>query len=171
MLKKLFKKPTAWAVVLFVIAITWGLLAEAATPPKHQMTLGLAYGIVNTQDMVTQRIGYVRNDKWYVRAERFGGDGYQESWAGSFGRQVVFRKGKTFEPIMTLGVSFFDRPLTQSNGYQPVADDITFQLGITVRFKGLVGLNIDDHNSTAGRSDPNKGIDRAGLDFYWKFDE
>lgn len=169
MLKSLFKKPTAWAVIAFVALMTWGLSAEAREVPKHQATLGVAFGFINTSGLVTQRIGYVHNDKWYTGVEKFGGDEYRESWAFHAGRQVVFRRGKQIEPIFKLGVSAFDRPLTEKNGYQPVAGDIMFQLAITVRFRGILGVNVDDHNSTAGRTDPNKGIDRAGVDYYWRF--
>jgi hypothetical protein len=158
------------AIVLFVFAFTFGLLAvmPKAEASEHQINFGLGYGYANTSDLISQRMGYVYGDRWYVMAERFGGPGYSDSWGGFAGRQVIFRQGKRYEPVLRFGVGYFDEPIEKS-GRQVVSDEWVFQLAVSIRFRGVIGFSIADHNSTSGRSDRNKGIDRAALDYYLSF--
>ena len=155
---EMLKKPTVWAVIVFVIIFTWALAAGAATP--HTFTVGLGKGVLNGNEWTQQQIGYEYNRKWYAQAARLGGDSVlPTTYRYTMGRLVNARLDKRVSPYARLGIAYFaDSPSAL------VDDHWTFDLGIVVTAWHVIRLEWR-HNSTAGRSSPNTGIDLVELSF------
>jgi len=161
---KLFKKPQVLLILLFIGLFFWALNAEAE---EKAFELGLAAGFYHSEQHITQRIGFNYADKWIAQYERHGGNGYDISNSISAQRQVVFRQGRKLEPYLRLGVSYFDVPVRDLDADEVrylVHERLTFSLGAGVRLSKVMSLGFE-HNSTAGRSDPNRGLDRFYLQF------
>ena len=157
----MLKKPQVWLIVAFIALMVWGLAAQAA----NGFESALSYGVVNTKNHITQRISYMHGDKWVVQYERHGGNGYEDTNSYSLQRQIVWRSEKKAQPYLRYGISYFDDPIRRlRSGEDSVLVDerLTYSLGLGLRFWGVMNMGIE-HNSTAGRSDPNKGVDRVYL--------
>lgn len=165
---KLSKIPrAAWLVIAFVVVFALGLLNEArAAEPRHDIVIGLGYGVINADGAITQRLGYMYDRRWYARAERFGGPRYDDdpTWVYSLGRRVSWRRERAVAPFMEFGVAKYEEPLTREDGYAPVTAEWTYTLGVGVSLWGIIDAGLA-HNSTAGRSSNNDGIDRVYLSF------
>ena len=158
-------------IVLFVALFAWGLSSNAAADErKKALTVGLGYGYAATKDLISQRIGYLHDDRWFVRYERLGGPGLDHDDFNSIalGRRVMWREDKRIEPFLEFGAAYFDEPPTRS-GKPVVSERLTYSMSIGARFFDVIEFVFADHNSTAGRSERNKGIDRVALTFILKF--
>jgi hypothetical protein len=161
---KLFSKWTAILVLLFVILFTWALMVEA------DVTLGLGFGASSSGGVVTQRLGYLHDDKWWARYERMGGDDWNTANTYAAGRRVFVGERRA-RPFMELGATYSDSQL-QRDGKRPnVSDNWTFRLGagVSYRLSDVARIEVGiDHDSTAGRSLRNRGVDRVYLQYQWR---
>lgn len=148
-------KYTAVIVAIFVAVFLWGRSADAA-----ELRLGLAAGTFNTQGAVTQDLMLTSTDlHWYANISRWGGDarGLDEVTRFSGGYRVNWRRDKFVSPFLRLGVAYFDQePMPY------VSDNWTFDMGAGLRFNNILELEAQ-HNSTAGRSRWNTGLDNITL--------
>lgn len=167
-------KPTMYLVALFVIALTlfFATEAESSEPTNpHSVHLGLGAGVINYPGGITQVLGYSYNDIWSATYERMGGKRYSNIHSYSMSR-VVWKKAHRQGLFMSIGATYTDGVLEERDrvGKAIVSERLSYRLGIGYGWKlsptnsirvGLV------HNSTAGRSDRNKGIDRIILRYDW----
>lgn len=156
------KKLRVGAIILFVGLFAL-LLAQEAN--ANDWTIGLGYGIAYTEGGVKQSLGY-STGKWQIVYDRHGQDvGNANSW--SVFRQVKARHGRKVQPFMNLGATYWNDLLVDPDKAPRVLvnEHLTFKLGIGVKLWNILDIGID-HDSTAGRSEPNRGIDYAYLRFY-----
>lgn len=171
-----FKK-TVYAVLAFIIFLIFMFMAEEAHALDNQhngtVTIGVSGGIVNYPSGVTTYGGYrTGSGKWEAAYEILGGKGYREVHSISVSR-VVWKRPDQTGLYGSLGLTATDRNLAKD---EPDAKDIvssklTYRLGIGYSWKLSSSTHIRFgllHNSTAGRSDRNKGIDRLLLSFDWR---
>ena len=160
------RKPKKLFAILLIAAFVgfylWGLKADAA-----ELGLGLGKGYANNAGATYQEI-MVRDAQrhWYASVARIGGDNEfnYKYWRGCGGYQVNWRKEKRFAPYARLGACYFDEAPVGL-----VSERLTYELAFGVRFWGIVELDLDTHNSTAGRSDKNAGLDAMMLRVLWRF--
>lgn len=157
-----FKKPQVWAILLFVVLFFWGLTAHA----KNSLEVGLSFGAFHSTQMITQRIGWNYDNRWIAQYERHGGNGYQGTNSVSIQRQVSWRQGSALSPLLRFGISYFDEQIVdpEKEDRPLVSENLTYSLGFGVRIKERLMIGLE-HNSTAGRSARNRGIDRFYLTF------
>lgn len=169
-------KPTTIIVGVFVILLIALFSAEKVNahdiPGNHAVSLGLGGGVANYPGGVTQKLGYTYDGKWTAEYERFGGKGYDTVSGFSVVRSVgPGTNGSGF--VLSFGASYFDGTL-EDRGRESkaiVSDTITYRLGIDYawRLSSYTDVRFGvHHNSTAGRSERNRGIDRLHLTFNWR---
>lgn len=168
-------KKTVWAVLAFIALTLYLLWAEEAqahdSDGHHSVSIGVSGGIVNYPSGVTQTIGYTYGGRWNTEYERLGGKGY--STVNGFSVVRIIEGSNPHGLGATLGVTYFDRALEERDrpGKAIVSDTLTYRLGIHYSWKisssSVIRFGIL-HNSTAGRSDKNKGIDRLNLSYIWR---
>ena len=155
------KKPTtkqAYAIgliALFIGFFLWGRVAEAA-----EARLGVGWAYQNTAGATYQELMVTSSDlRWYGAATRIGGDDRHnyEYWRVTAGYRVNWRSATNFNPYMRLGVAYFDEEPTDY-----ISDQFAFDMAAGLRLYNLVELEIE-HNSTAGRSSQNEGLDAVTL--------
>ena len=139
------------AIVIFVGLFLWGMKADAA-----EARLGLGFGYSNSEGSRYQEMMLTSSDRrWYGAVTRIGGDdrhNYQY-WRFTAGYRVNWRRDKRFSPYMRLGVAYFD-----DVPFDYISEHLAFDMAIGVRLWDIVELEFDQHNSTAGRSDQNEGL-------------
>lgn len=167
-------KPTAWVVMGFLALLLVALASEKVyahdNGSDHRLSLGVSGGIVNYPGGVTQRLGYSYGGKWVTDYERLGGKGYEQVHALSVVRRVRFKQTGF---SLSLGATYFDGTLEEKGrpGKEIVSDKLTYRLGIdyTWEVSSVTDIRFGIlHNSTAGRSERNGGIDRLHLTFDWR---
>lgn len=155
-------KPAVWGVLVFIGLLFWGFSREADAA-EHALTIGLGKGMLHENDSTTQQIGYEYNRRWYAKATLIDGRGViDRTYRYTVGRRVAFRPGKTIDPYMRIGVGYFSVVPDEL-----VNDHWVFDLGLGIDFNEIGRLEYS-HNSTAGRSRPNTGVDMVLLTFYLK---
>lgn len=164
---KNFKENPKKALVVILIATfvgfyLWGLKADAA-----ELGLGLGSGYASNAGATYQEIQIKDSDRnWYASVARIGGDtrNNYHYWRGCGGYQVNWRKNTNFSPYMRLGACYFDEAPTDY-----ISDRLSYELALGFRAWDIVEIDIDTHNSTAGRSEQNEGLDGAMLRVIWRF--
>jgi len=168
-------KKTVYAGVAFVITLIFLFAAEKSygddNRNSHVVTTGLSGGIINYPSGRTQTLGYIYNNRWQAEYERLGGgDRWNNVSSFSVVRRVPF--GST-GLAASIGASYFDRTLAPRDkaGKPPVSDRLSYRLSIdyTWTLSSITNIRVGFvHNSTAGRSERNRGIDRLNLSFDWR---
>ncbi len=167
-------KPTVIGVALFLLFIIAAFSSEEvqAHDRDHFATLSASWGFNNYGAGVTQSVGYEYDQRFSIDYERMGGKGYSPVHSASVSR-VVFKNPDRRGLYFSIGATYTDGTLARRNRSDKpiVSDTLSFRLGVGYSWE----LSTDSylrlgvlHNSTAGRSDSNKGIDRAGLTFVWR---
>ena len=149
-------------IAVFVGFYLWGLKADAA-----EVGLGLGFGYASNDGATYQEIQIKDdNQNWYGSLARIGGDtrNNYHYWRACGGYQVNWRRGRVIEPYARLGACYFDEEPTDY-----ISDELAYELAFGVRLWDIVEVDIDTHNSTAGRSDQNEGLDGAMLRVIWRF--
>lgn len=150
------------AIAIFVGFYLWGLKADAA-----ELGLGLAKGYASNKGATYQEF-MLRDDQrhWYGSLARIGGDDRNDYhyWRVCGGYQVNWRRGTSFSPYARLGACGFDEAPTDY-----ISDQLAYELAFGVRLWDIVEIDIDQHNSTAGRSNQNEGLDAVMLRILWRF--
>ena len=72
--------------------------------------------------------------------------------------------GTNVSPFLRFGVAYFDDP---PDDY--IDEHLAFDLAVGIRFWDIVELELDQHNSTAGRSNNNEGLDAIMLGLTFQF--
>jgi hypothetical protein len=154
------------AILSFIILFWWGSRNEAF---GDEITIGVGAGVDHIEGAITQRLGYQPNPRWHLRYERFGGKGEPHSNMYGIQRTLRWRQDKELQPYLSLGAVYFDTILTDEKGRELMKDEfLAYNLGVGIdwRYSKLTSLRLGfDHNSTAGRSDRNRGVDRIHLTF------
>jgi hypothetical protein len=170
-------KKTVLGVGLFVILLIAFFGGEAYagtnhTPDRsHFVSIGVSGGVVNYSGGVTQKLGYTYgNQRWRTEFERMGGGSIDSVNFFSLVRHVKTNLGGLG---LSLGVTYSDGLLEDKDrpGLTLVSDRLSYRLGVdyTWTLSSSTDLVFDFvHNSTAGRSKRNSGIDRVGLTFRWR---
>lgn len=163
-------KPLAIAVIIFIGLLLWGYSSEASADTS--LTIGLSYGWVNSEGLVTQRLGLLQNEKWNIKYERFGGHEFNTSHGFFLARRTEWRTDKVWQPYLDFGFGYYTQKLINPDKNKPlVNDNLVFTLagGCTWRISKDVDLELGiDHNSTAGRTSPNSGIDRVFISLNYR---
>lgn len=167
---------TKIAVAGFIALSVYLFWAEKANA-ETQAVFGLGAGAFETQSLITQRIGIERNQKWGFIYERFG-DGMLDGHASN--SVAVYRRVQsngTFlraRVVAELGAAYFDEKIvkpTSKTGRVLVNENLAWHLGLGAQWDLSESTSIQlklTHNSTAGRSEPNTGIDRVSLSYTFK---
>lgn len=130
----------------------WGRVADAA-----EARLGLGFGY-NAQSGSRYQELMVTSDslKWYGSLTRIGNDdrhNYQY-WRACGGYRVNWRRETNFSPYIRLGACGFDDAPTDY-----ISDTVAFDMALGFRLWDVAEIEVAQHNSTAGRSDQNEGLD------------
>lgn len=145
-----YKKPTFWGVVVFAMLFIWGLgkVANAG-----EVSLGVGGGATNGNDWIGQFV-MISDRDWYASAMRVGGDDVQpDTWRYAIGYRVDWREDKKIAPFLRLGAAYWaDEPTPL------ISDQWSYDMSAGVRLWRVVDVEWQ-HNSTAGRTDFNKGND------------
>ena len=149
-------------VVLFAGLFLWGSYAEAS-----EGRLGLGFGYTANVGSRTMEFMLTSDDlRWYGSVSKIGGDyrhNYQFTrWCGGY--RVNWRREKSIMPFMRLGACYFDEP-----PFDYISSDYAYDLSVGVRLWGVAELELLQHNSTAGRSDQNEGVDGILLGIVFPF--
>lgn len=140
-------------IIAFIGFFIWGRVADAA-----EVSIGLGYS--PKHESRYQQVMLTTDDRrWYFSATRIGGDvlhDYQYGRIGA-GYRVNWRRESRFSPYMRLGGVYFTDPPTDY-----ISDDFAFDMAIGSRLWNVVELEYQ-HNSTAGRSSQNEGLDAVVL--------
>ena len=150
------------AIFIFIGFFAWGRSADAA-----ELRLGVGAGYTKNMGARSQEIMLTWDDRhWYAAVTRIGGDtlhNYQFTRVTA-GYRVNWRRGKRFSPFMRLGGAYFD-----DEPWDYISDQWAFDMAFGVRLWDVLELEIDQHNSTAGRSDQNSGMDTIMLGMVFPF--
>jgi hypothetical protein len=172
-------KPTAVLVGLFVVGSIFLLAREVqAHGPSttdsshHSAGISLGTGVLDSSRLRTQRLEYRYRNRWQVAYERFGGDDWNTaSYIGV--SRLMYLRGNGRGPFLSLGAGYFDEILVdEREGEALVSERLTYELGIGYSWVLSQSSDIEagwKHNSTAGRSKRNHGIDRVALSYNWRF--
>lgn len=140
-------------IAAFFGFFVWGVTADAA-----EASIGLGYSPKHEtryqQVMVT-----TDSRNWYFSATRIGGDvrhDYQYGRLG-VGYRVNWRRDARLSPYMRLGGVYFTEEPTDY-----ISDQWAFDMVVGTRLWQIVELEWQ-HNSTAGRSTQNEGLDAVSL--------
>lgn len=158
--RKWYQKWTVWAVIAFVVIFTWGYITQnkAEATETH---IGLGHGATNNNDWIAMHLAISRNH-WYLAALRTGGEDetfLPDTWRFSVGYRVDWRKDMKVAPFMKFGAAYWlDEPSNL------ISDHWSYDMSVGTRFWNVMELEWQ-HNSTAGRSDFNKGNDIIVLGF------
>ena len=150
-IKRNNKKAAVIALAIFLAIMAIGVKVHAA-----EIGLGLASGYNHNAGARYEEIILMGENHWYASFTRIGGDdlhNYQYSrYCGGY--KVTWRPKKNFSPIMRLGACKFSDPPTDY-----VSGTYTYDIALGFRFWNVLELELDEHNSTAGRSNQNEGLD------------
>lgn len=137
-------------IAIFVILI--GILAfRKAT--AYELQIGLGHGFGNT-DVITQDFA-IEYDGFYGRVVRLGDEPIlpDKLWKLSAGWRGYFREGTNFQPYLYIGAAWFTEEPSSV-----ISDRLAYDMGLGLRFYKVFDLNYE-HNSTAGRTSKNRGLD------------
>jgi len=156
---------TTLAIIAFVVAFLWGRNAQSA-----EVGLGLGFGTFNAADATIQELSVITDDlHWFASYSRVGGvdsdrlqDKYNDRYVIAY--RVFWRDDKDFRPYLSLGVAYFDKAPERL-----ISEHLAYDLRLGVRWKDILELDVDGHNSTAGRSERNTGIDSVNLRIVFQF--
>lgn len=139
-------------ILVFVGFFLWGRSAEAA-----EARIGVGFGYASNAGATYQELMVTStNRNWYGAVARIGGDDRNNYHYTRFtvGYRVNWRDETRVSPYLRLGAAYFDNEPTDY-----VSDPLAFDMAIGVRLWNIVEIEFDQHNSTAGRSDQNEGLD------------
>lgn len=139
------------AIIIFVVFFALGRSAEAA-----EARLGLGFGVSGNEGARYQEMMLTTNDlRWYGAVTFIGGDNRHDYQYRRFtiGYRVNWRRATNFSPYLRLGTAYFDKEPTDY-----ISDKWAFDMAIGMRLWNILELEIVQHNSTAGRSNQNEGL-------------
>lgn len=155
-------KSAAALIALFLILFLWGRSSEAA-----EVGIGLGAGVNHSSGAVGQELSVTSDDlRWFASYTRLGGRpgdtvlAYNNRWVGAY--RVFWRRDHDLMPYMALGAAYFEEPTVL------VTERLTYDLRVGLRWNNIVELEYA-HNSTAGRSQRNAGIDFITLRAVFRF--
>ena len=158
-------KYTVGLVALFILAFCWGYYNQALADTTFRIGVGTqALDRGDRGEHITQDLMINFDNRWYVQAARFGnGTVVPDTWRYSFGYRVNWREGNKVAPFMRLGPAYWapeDSVL--------VSDNWTFDMAVGAQLWQFVDIEWQ-HNSTAGRSERNSGVDLIVLAINLRF--
>lgn len=155
--RRAVRKPALWIVLVFVTLFVWGSIREAHAAEINGL-VGVGFGTGHSRNLIAEEVLLEINQDWDLGVARLGSSPIlEDTYVAIAARRVDWREGKAFEPFLSFGVAYFDNvPRALVN------DHLTFTLQAGFRWRGAIDLAWI-HYSTAGRSDPNTGIDYATL--------
>jgi hypothetical protein len=136
------------AIITFIGFFLWGRAADAA-----EVGVGLGF---SKNGATHQQVTLTSTDlRWYGSVTRIGGDRRHNYIYGrvAAGYRVNWRRDTRFSPYMKLGGVYFTKEPTDY-----ISDSWAYDMNIGVRVWDIVELEYQ-HNSTAGRSSQNEGLD------------
>jgi hypothetical protein len=169
-------KKTAYLVAAFVVAIILFFSVEAEANERSNLIshcgIAVGGGTFHYSGGVTQQISCKTPGNWRLAWERLGGKGWDHVSAYRVSREVSWRnRGRG--PTLSIGAQYFSDLLEEKDrpGKAIVSERLTFVLGLgyewSLSAKTALRVHLL-HSSTAGRSERNRGIDRAYLSFDWR---
>ena len=155
-----WRKPTFWLILGFIGLASWGAMRDANAA---DLRIGAGFGWENAQDAVSMDLMLTIDEDFYLSAAKMaGGRVGDDVWRYAAGFRFDWREGKRIQPFLRLGGAYWDG----ITGL--VGDQHTFDLALGLRFGGALELELQ-HNSTAGRSVPNTGVDLIVLGLVKEF--
>lgn len=146
----------------FIGLFLWGLKADAS-----EVRLGVGIGFAANAEARYQEIMLTSTDrKWYGAYTRIGGDAEHNYHYNRFtvGRRVNWRRATNFSPYMRFGIAYFNEP---PKDY--ISESLSYDMALGVRLYDVLEIEFDQHNSTAGRSDDNEGLDAYMISVVFSF--
>jgi len=142
-----------WTLIaIFIGFAAWGLRSEAA-----ELGVGLSKAVSHGSEWTGQHLQFVHKD-WYIEAAKLGGeDRLPDTFRYSSGFRIDWREKKEFSPFLKLGMAYF-----KEEPAWIISDRWSYDMSLGVRFFKVLDLEFN-HNSTAGRTDFNKGNDLINL--------
>lgn len=140
-----YKKYTFWAVMVFTVLFTWGMIVNRAE--AAEVRLGIGFGATNDNGWVAQEI-MLMGEHWYGSVMFLNGDDVQPAtkrWAAGY--RVNWRRDMRVSPYMRLGAAYWeDIPIPL------ISEHVSFDMAVGIRFWQVAELEWQ-HNSTGGRKD------------------
>lgn len=157
-----FRKKTSWLIVAFVVLAIWGgcQMAEA-----QEAGIGIGFGATNGNNWTGQQI-FVSNGTWYGSFMRVDGDDtLPQTNRYSIGYRISWRQQTRFTPYLKIGAAYFEHDITPL-----ISDRWAYDMAVGARLWRVADIEWQ-HNSTAGRSDFNDGVDMPFLFLTFQFDD
>lgn len=156
------KKVLKWTIIsIFIALLGWGIVNEKANAAEG--SIGLSFAFSHGSDWIGQHLE-VGNRDWYFGVARFGNeDKLPDTNRYTVGTRVDWREGYTISPFLKFGLAYF-----QDEPTWIISDRWAYDMTVGARFFEVIDLQIN-HNSTAGRTDFNKGNDIAILSIVREF--
>ena len=146
------------AIIMFIGLFVWGRVADAA-----EAGIGLGF---SKNGATHQQVTLTTTDlRWYGSVTRIGGDRRHNYVYGRLGAgyRVNWRRETRFSPYLKLGAVYFTKEPTDY-----ISDQWAFDMNVGMRMWNVVELEYQ-HNSTAGRSSQNEGLDTLFLNVVLPF--
>ena len=159
------QQPSTWLIIVFILSFLLGLwMAQTAEAAEVEATAGLGFGVSKTSTLIVQEAGLRIDDAWGVAVARTGNkDELDPAWVIRAERIVTWREGRAIQPMMALGVAWWD-PAPAAL----VSEQWTFAMAVGLYAYEVVELRWQ-HYSTAGRADKNSGVDYVSLTATMRF--
>lgn len=157
------KKTVVVNILAFLLSFClFSSLAEAA-----DVRLGVGFGYSNNTGARYQELMLLTDDRrWYGAVTRIGNDDRHNYQYSRFtaGYRVNWRLSTKVSSFLRLGAAYFSEEPTDY-----ISDKLAFDIAIGVRLWNVLEIEFDQHNSTAGRSTQNEGLDAVLVGIVFPF--
>ena len=164
---KISKGKLVTLTILAIVVTGFFMIRDAESA---EIGLGLGYGTFNAKHSRTQEISIQSNDyRWFASYARIGAADNDRIRRDQTNRytaayRACFWRERKLTPCISMGAAYFDEPIMTL-----ISDRLTYDIRIVVRWKEVLEFEIDQHNSTAGRSVTNSGLDSIMLRGVFRF--
>lgn len=149
------------------LLIVIGLFLCSGVANSAEARLGIGLGYNANVGARYQEVMLTSSDRhWYFALTNIGNDerynyqylrytaGYRFNWG----------KETKFSPYLRLGVAYFDE-----EPFDYISDKTAFDVAIGFRLWNVIELEIMEHNSSAGRTEQNEGLDAISISVVMPF--
>ena len=148
-------KHLRWFLIgAFIVAFGFGIKNAQA----DDFRIAFGAGFNHSEKALTSEVMYTFDNHVYLAATRIGGDlvlnpNHNQIMKLAGGYRVRWRDELKVSPYMRMGIAYFDH-----KPYLVMNDNVAFDMALGVRLWDIAELELL-HNSTAGRSTRNWGLD------------
>lgn len=139
------------AILIFILLFAWGTYTQNAD--AAEVRIGMSKAFTHGTEWTGQELLFVHRN-WYANIARIGGDeALPDLMRYSVGYRVKWRNEKRVSPYLRLGMAYFE-----IEPFDLISDVWAYDMAVGSRFFEVLDIEWA-HNSTAGRSAQNEGVD------------